>query len=121
MFRASLCRSSGEQRPCYCIWCIVLVLLDVFGSGCGGAVLQDVSTSATKHVEKEVNNKHLIVASGWFFSLHTSMAFVTTSLRHKWATHFRASFPIIKVKIASRVLCIVCVCEYMASFLQSFF
>jgi len=29
MFRASLCPSSGEQRPCYCIWCVVLVLLDV--------------------------------------------------------------------------------------------
>ena len=28
MFRASLCASSGEQRPCYCIWCVVLVLLD---------------------------------------------------------------------------------------------
>jgi len=23
MFRASLCPSSGEQRPCYCIWCIL--------------------------------------------------------------------------------------------------
>ena len=23
MFRASLCPSSGEQRPCYCIWCVV--------------------------------------------------------------------------------------------------
>ena len=34
MFRASLCPSSGEQRRCYCIWC-VLVLLDVVGSGCG--------------------------------------------------------------------------------------
>jgi len=32
MFRASLCSSSGEQRPCYCIWCVVLVLLDVVGS-----------------------------------------------------------------------------------------
>ena len=39
MFRASLCPSSGEQRPCYCIWCVVLVLLDVVGSGCGGAAL----------------------------------------------------------------------------------
>jgi hypothetical protein len=29
MFRASLCPSSGEQRRRYCIWCIVLVLLDV--------------------------------------------------------------------------------------------
>ena len=35
MFRASLGPSSGEQRPCYCIWCVVLVLLDVVGSGCG--------------------------------------------------------------------------------------
>ena len=35
MFRASLCSSSGEQRPCYWIWCVVLVLLDVVVSGCG--------------------------------------------------------------------------------------
>ena len=35
MFRASLCPSSGKQRPCYCIWCVVLVLLDVVGSSCG--------------------------------------------------------------------------------------
>ena len=35
MFRASLCPSSVEQRPSYCIWCVVLVLLDVVGSGCG--------------------------------------------------------------------------------------
>ena len=35
VFRASLCPSSGEQRPCYCICCTALVLLDVVGSGCG--------------------------------------------------------------------------------------
>jgi len=35
MFRASLCPSSGEQRPCYCIWCVVLVLLDVVGAVVG--------------------------------------------------------------------------------------
>jgi hypothetical protein len=35
MFRASLYPSSGEERTCYCIWCVVLVLLDVVGSGCG--------------------------------------------------------------------------------------
>ena len=35
MFRASFCPSSGEKRPCYCNWCIVLVLLDVVGCGCG--------------------------------------------------------------------------------------
>ena len=39
MFRASLCPSSGEQRPCYCIWSVVLVLLDVVGSSCGGHCL----------------------------------------------------------------------------------
>ena len=44
MFRASLCLSSGEQRPSYCIWCIVLVLLDVVGSGCRCAVLKEMST-----------------------------------------------------------------------------
>ena len=44
MFQASLCPSSGDQTPCYCIWCNVLVLLDVVGSGCVGAVLQDVIT-----------------------------------------------------------------------------
>jgi len=35
MFLASLCPSSGEQRPSYCIWRVVLVLLGVVGSGCG--------------------------------------------------------------------------------------
>ena len=35
MFRASLCPSSRDQRTRYYIWCIVLVLLDVVGSGCG--------------------------------------------------------------------------------------
>jgi len=39
MFRASLCPSSGDQRPCYCIWCTALVLLDVVGSGCGRCVV----------------------------------------------------------------------------------
>jgi len=35
MFQASLCPSSGEQDVCYCMWCALLVLLDVVGSGCG--------------------------------------------------------------------------------------
>jgi hypothetical protein len=35
MFRVLLYPFSGEQRPCYCIWCVALVLLDVVGSGCG--------------------------------------------------------------------------------------
>ena len=33
--RASLCPSSGEQDVCYCMCCAALLLLDVFGSGCG--------------------------------------------------------------------------------------
>jgi len=111
MFWASSCPSSGEQRPCYRIWCVVLLLLDVVGSGCGALscrmwslwrlnknlhsdhILQDRPTTATnhiqqnqnntpnavtgplfswrwvwwcpKHVETEVNKKHLIVASCW--------------------------------------------------------
>ena len=99
MFRASLCPSSGEQRPCYCIWC-VLVLLDLVGSGCGALSCRmwahsarQRPTTATnhiqqnqnntpnavtgplfswrwaqwcpKHVETDVNNKHLIVVSCW--------------------------------------------------------
>jgi hypothetical protein len=35
MFRASLCPSSGEQRPCNCILVCYSGLLDVVGSGCG--------------------------------------------------------------------------------------
>jgi len=67
MFRASLCPSSGEQRLCYCISCIVLILLDVVGSGCGALRCR----MRALHVEREVNNKYLIVASSWFFCLHT--------------------------------------------------
>ena len=44
MFRASLCPSS-EQRPYYCIWCVVLVLLDVVGS-----------VTATNHIQQYQNN-----------------------------------------------------------------
>ena len=102
MFRKSLCPSSGEQRPCYCIWCVVLVLMVVVGSGCGtllcrmravftscktaphnryqphpaepeqhtkcsnrAFVLLKMDIMILKHVETEVNNKHLIVASCW--------------------------------------------------------
>ena len=62
MFRASLCPSSGAQRPCYCICCTALVLLDVVGSGCGALRCRLRAVLA----ETEVDNKHLIVASCWF-------------------------------------------------------
>ena len=48
MFRASLCPSSGEQMPCYYIWCIVLVLLDVLGSGCGALSARQKTEQYTK-------------------------------------------------------------------------
>ena len=92
MFQASLCPSSCVLMH----WCTALVLLDVVGSGCGAqhpttatnhiqqnqrstpyAVThgfcspEDGHTDARNHIETEVNNKHLIVASCWFFSLHT--------------------------------------------------
>jgi len=60
IFRASLCPSSGAQRPCYCMWCTALVLLDVVGSGCGAlrcrmrALLYD---SYESYPERHSNNK----------------------------------------------------------------
>jgi hypothetical protein len=77
MFRASLCPSSGERRTHYCIWCIVLVLQDVVGSGygalsyiwcivlvlqgvvgsgCGGAVLKEVSTMKVSVSPEDAHN-----------------------------------------------------------------
>ena len=59
MFWATLCPSSGEQRPSYCIWCTALILLDVVGSGCGAlrcrmrAVL--ASYNAKTHATLEVS------------------------------------------------------------------
>ena len=50
MFWASLCPSSGKQRPCYCIWCIVLVLLDVVVSGCGGLRCRMRAPSGLDHL-----------------------------------------------------------------------
>jgi len=53
IFRASLCPSSGEQRPCYCIWCTALVLLYAVGSVCGALlcrmreVLPKISATAS--------------------------------------------------------------------------
>ena len=61
MFRASLCPSSGEQMPSYCIWCIVLALLDVVGSGCGA--LKDMLR------QKLIINIHCCILL--VFSLHT--------------------------------------------------
>jgi len=82
MFRASLCPSSGEQRSCYYIWCVVLVLLDVVGSGCGAlrcrmrAVL--ASYNAAPH-RSGVNNKHLIVTLRWCSLFIFISMFVTFS------------------------------------------
>ena len=72
MFRASLCTSSGEQRLCYCIWCVVLVLLDVVGSGCGALrcrmrALTSVSTCFGHHYAHLQEKKGSVIAFGVLF------------------------------------------------------
>ena len=72
MFRASLFLSSAEQRPCYCIWCVVLVLLDVVGSGCGVLhcrmrALSSVSTCFGHHCAHLQENKGPVTAFGVLF------------------------------------------------------
>jgi len=48
------------KTVCYCTCCTALVLMDVVGSGCGA------QRCTAKHIETEVDNKHLTVASCWF-------------------------------------------------------
>ena len=80
MFRASLFPSSGDQRSCYCIWCVVLVLLDVVGSGCGALVssnqqdatvrcllLTSVSTCFGHRYTRLQENKGPVTAFGVLF------------------------------------------------------
>jgi hypothetical protein len=74
MFRTSLCASSGEQRVCYCIWCVVLVLLDVVGSGCGALCCSmralyysHVSTCFGHHYAHLQENKGSVTAFGVLF------------------------------------------------------
>jgi len=76
MFRTSLCPYSGEQIHCYCIWCVVLVLLVVVGSGCGALfrclLLTSVSTCFGYHYAHFQQNKDPVTAFGvlfWFFWL----------------------------------------------------
>jgi hypothetical protein len=69
MFRASLCPSSGEQRPCVTAfgelrWFCWMWLVAVVGRRVVGC--QQCSHPTT---QTEVDNKHLIVASCLFFSL----------------------------------------------------
>jgi len=65
MFRATLCPSSGDQRPCYCIWCVVLVLLDVVVAVVGRCVVEceqcshptrQRPTTATNHIQQNQNS-----------------------------------------------------------------
>ena len=61
MFRASLCPSSGEQRPCYCIWYTALVLLDVVGSGCGALRFRMRACERVSTKTKLYENKATII------------------------------------------------------------
>jgi len=71
MFRASLCPFSGEQRPCYCIWCVVMVLLDVVElfeqkpSQCSHPTRQR-PTTATNHIQQNQNTPNAVTEP--FFS-----------------------------------------------------
>jgi hypothetical protein len=58
MFRASLCPSSGEQRTRYCIWCVVVVLLDVVGSGCGALRCMRIACLIPRAIDK--SSDHVI-------------------------------------------------------------
>ena len=62
MFRASFCPSSGEQRTRYCIWRIVLVLLDV-----APQLLTSVSTCFGHHYVHLQENKEPVTAFGILF------------------------------------------------------
>ena len=81
MFQGSLCPSSGEQMASFSGSSIRRRRrgLPTYNPLAHHPLWTTLPASFTflwpcwcpKHVETEVNNKHLIVASCWFFSLHT--------------------------------------------------
>ena len=89
MFRASLWPSSGEQRPCVTAYGVLLASYNAAPHNryqpqpaeleqytkCSNTVFDLLNMGIIMpetYVETEINNKHLIVASCWFFlSLHT--------------------------------------------------
>jgi hypothetical protein len=75
MFRASLCLSSGEQRLCYCIWCILvwfcwMWLVAVVGRcvvGCEHYIYsrtRERPTTATNHIQQNQTNIHQMKQQG---------------------------------------------------------
>ena len=56
MFPAPLCPFSGEQRPCYCIWCTAPVLLDVVGG----------PTTTTSHIQQNQSSTPYAVPRSLF-------------------------------------------------------
>jgi len=66
MFRASLCPSSGEQRPCVTAYGVLRWFCWMWLVAVVGALRCRVRALCPKHVETEVDNKHMIVASYWF-------------------------------------------------------
>ena len=81
MFRASLCPSSGDQRPCYCIWCTALVLLDVVGSSTPYAVTHGLCSPEDGHNDARNTLRQKLIINIWllhfvgFLSLHISWPF----------------------------------------------
>jgi hypothetical protein len=69
MFRASLCPSSGEQRTRYCFWCIVLVLLDVVGSGCGALTSFKTAPHNRYQPHPAESEQHTKCSNGFFVLL----------------------------------------------------
>jgi len=117
MFRASLCPSSGEQRPCYWIWCVVLVLTscktaphnryqphpaEPEHTKCSNRafVLLKMDIMMPEICWDRSNNKHLIVASCWVISIHTSIL-CFTMLMKCWSS-MSYYLPYITYNVSSR-------------------
>jgi len=76
-----------KKTVSYCIWCTVLILLAVVGSGCEALrcrvwALWRLKFDFIGLAETEVDNKYLIVASCWF-SLFWHFAHDARSQEHK--------------------------------------
>ena len=93
MFRASLCPSSGEQRPCYCIWCVVLVLLDVVDCGCGTlrCRMRAVQETATTNIYRSTLIKTVTHVTTNHSPLNKDANSKTSILKEKYNTRNKST------------------------------